>query len=154
MSLTWACENAEVDRALRVRPGVTVPLGALRWRFTHASGPGGQGVNTADSRVELSVDLAGADWLDGQRRARAIARIGPRLHGGVLTVVATTQRSQLRNREEALRRLADILRAATAPPPAPRRRTHPTRGSVEARLALKHHRARVKRARQLGDEET
>lgn len=143
-----------MDGPLQVRPGITVPAGALSWRFSHAGGPGGQGVNTADSRVELSVDVAGADWLDERRRARVLARLGPRLHGGVLTVVATTERSQLRNRQEALRRLADLLDAAAAAPPPPRRRTRPTRGSVEARLALKRHRARVKRERHAGDDET
>ena len=96
-----------------------LPARELHWRFSRSSGPGGQGVNTADSRVELSFDVAGSPTLP--HRERALDRLAGRLVGGVLTVVAAEHRSQLRNRDAARARLTAILRGALAPDPPARR---------------------------------
>ncbi|MGZ4618110.1 MAG: alternative ribosome rescue aminoacyl-tRNA hydrolase ArfB [Frankiaceae bacterium] len=132
---------------LRIRPGVEIPRQELTWRFSRSSGPGGQAVNTSDSRAELSFDLGHSPWLPDALRARALGRLRTRLHDGVLTVVADEQRSQLQNRAAAEARLVALLKAATDPPPPSRRRTRPTRASVERRLAAKRRRADVKRLR-------
>lgn len=128
-------------------PAVTVPRDELRWRFSRASGPGGQSVNTADSRVELSFDVASSAALPEHLRRRAMARLAPRLVDGVLTVTASEHRSQLQNRRAAAGRLAKLLADAIAPPPPPRRPTRPSRGAVERRLAAKRRRARTKQDR-------
>jgi ribosome-associated protein len=132
---------------LRVTRSVVVPERELRWRFSRSSGPGGQSVNTADSRVELSLDLARTTSLGPVQRARVLGRLSKRLVDGVITVTASEHRSQLRNREAALERLAAILAKALAPPPPRRRPTKPRRGAVERRLADKKRRARTKRLR-------
>ena len=137
---------------LRVTRSVIVPQGELRWRFSRSSGPGGQSVNTADSRVELSLDIASTTALGPILRTRALERLASRLADGVLTVTASEHRSQLRNREAALERLAETLRAAVAPPAPPRRPTRATRGSVERRLADKKRRARTKKLRRPDDD--
>jgi ribosome-associated protein len=130
-----------------------VPIGPdeLHWRFSRSGGPGGQSVNTTDSRVELSFDVAGSPSLPDRLRDRALARLGPRLVDGVLTIAASEYRSQHRNREAARARLADLLEAATAPPPPRRRPTAPTRGSRERRLAGKKQRGQTKAMRRRPD---
>jgi ribosome-associated protein len=141
-----------VAEDLRIRNGVVVPETELRWRFSRSSGPGGQSVNTTDSRVELSIDVAGTAALSPVLRTRALERLADRLVDGVLTVTASEQRSQLQNRRIARARLAATLRQAIAPPPRQRRATRPTRASVERRLASKRRRAETKRGRrELGD---
>ncbi|GGN54137.1 aminoacyl-tRNA hydrolase [Actinoplanes lobatus] len=130
-----------------IRPGLVIPEAELSWRFSRSSGPGGQGVNTTDSRVELSWDLAGSDLLSPGLKARAVERLAGRLVTGVLTITASEHRSQLRNREAAEARLASVVAAAVAPPPRARRATKPTRGSVERRIAEKKRRGQVKRGR-------
>jgi ribosome-associated protein len=142
----------DVGGPLRVSRSVEIPEGDLRWRFSRSSGPGGQGVNTADSRVQLSVDVAGTGALGPAQRARALERLGDRLVDGVLTVTASEERSQLRNREIARERLAAILADAIAPPPRKRRPTKPTKAAVERRLAEKKRRSRVKRLRRPDDD--
>jgi ribosome-associated protein len=130
----------------------SVPEAELSWRFSRSSGPGGQGVNTTDSRAELSYDVVRSTSLPAAVAARALQRLGPRLVDGVLTVAASEHRSQLQNREAAERRLAQLLREAVAPPPRARRPTKPTRGSVERRIAGKKQRGEIKRGRRdLGD---
>ena len=124
----------------------------MRWRFSHSSGPGGQSVNTADTRVELSVDVATTRALGPVQRKRALDRLSGRLVGGVLTVTASEQRSQLRNREAALERMAEILAEAVAPPPPSRRPTRPSRRSVERRIAAKRKRSETKRLRRADDD--
>jgi ribosome-associated protein len=104
-------------------------------------------VNTADSRVELSFDLAGSPSFPPHLRERAERRLAPRLVDGVLTLVASEHRSQLRNREAARERLAETLRAALAPDPPARRSTRPTAGSKRRRLDAKARRGAVKRLR-------
>lgn len=131
--------------------GIRIPDDELRWRFSRSSGPGGQSVNTADSRVELSLDVAGSPSLPPHLRDRAVARLGRRLVGGVITVAASEYRSQHRNREAARARLAALLAEATAPPAPPRRATKPTRGSRERRLAGKKHRGQTKAMRRRPD---
>ncbi|MGY5766321.1 alternative ribosome rescue aminoacyl-tRNA hydrolase ArfB [Brachybacterium sp. DNPG3] len=126
--------------------GLVVPGDELVERFSHASGPGGQGVNTADSRVQLSLDLGTTSALDEAQRARALAALAPRLAGTVLTVASAEQRAQRRNRIAARERLAEMLREAVAPP-VPRRPTKPTRGSQRRRLAAKKQRGETKRNR-------
>ncbi len=132
---------------LPVTGSLVVPAAALAWRFSRSSGPGGQGVNTADSRVELSVAPLQLPGLSDVQRDRFAARLAGRLVDGVLTVVASEHRQQLRNRQAARERLAAVLRAALAPPPAARRRTKPTRGSQERRIAAKKRRGELKRRR-------
>ncbi len=129
---------------LVVRPGLVLADADLGWRFSRSSGPGGQSVNTSDSRVELSYDVR---LLREPWRARALERLAPRLRDGVLTVTASEQRSQLQNRGAAQDRLLEVLRTATAPPPRPRRPTRPRHGAVERRLESKAHRGRTKRLR-------
>jgi len=129
---------------LRVTRSVVIPERELTWRFSHSSGPGGQSVNTADSRVELSLDVARTSALGPVQRARALERLSRRLVDGVR---ASDRRSQLRNREAALERMAKILAGALAPPPPRRRPTRPSRGSVERRLADKKRRSRTKQLR-------
>jgi ribosome-associated protein len=136
---------------LEVTAGVVVPGSALGWRFSRSSGPGGQGVNTADSRVELSVAPLELPGLTDTQRARLAGRLGPRLVDGVLTIVASEHRQQLRNRQAARDRLAAVLRAALAPPPPARRRTRPSRASQERRIEAKKRRGELKRSRRRWD---
>ena len=138
---------------LVIRPGLQIPAGELQWRFSRSSGPGGQSVNTSDSRVSLSFDLARSPSVRDNLRHRALGRLAPRLVDGVLTVHAEAERSQHLNRLAAERRLAEILRAATDPPPRPRRPTRPTKASRERRLRSKQLRGQVKRLRRTGGEE-
>jgi ribosome-associated protein len=137
---------------LRVTRSVRVPENELRWRFSRSSGPGGRSVNTADSRVQLSLDLTTTTALGPVQRTRALARLAARLVDGVLTVTAQEERSQLRNREVALERLAEILAGAIAPPPRRRRPTKPSKRAVERRIAAKKRRAKIKRLRRVDEE--
>jgi ribosome-associated protein len=132
--------------------GITIPPDELSWRFSRSQGPGGQSVNTTDSQAELSFDLAGSAALPPVLRQRALAALGDRLSGGVITIAASEYRSQLRNREAAAARLSALLAEATAPPPKPRRPTRPTRASAERRLAEKQRRSQVKRLRRADDD--
>src|SRR5437868_10995132 len=122
---------------LVVSSRVTVPASELRWRFSRSSGPGGQGVNTTDSRAEVSFDVATSPSIPPFLRDRALTRLSDRLVDGVLVVAASEHRSQLRNREAAAARLAAILRGALAPPARTRRPTVPSHGAVERRLTDK-----------------
>jgi len=130
-----------------------VPEAELRWRFSRASGPGGQGVNTTDSRVELIFDVAASTAFTPAQRDRILQRLSGRLVDGSLTVVAAEHRSQLRNREAARARLAAILRQALAADPPTRRPTRPSRAARERRLTDKRRRSEVKRFRGSGDDE-
>jgi ribosome-associated protein len=138
---------------LRVTRSVVVPARELKWRFSRSSGPGGQSVNKTDSRVELSLDLRMTSALGPIQRARAMERLAGRLADGMLTVTASEHRTQVRNREAALERLAETLAAAIAPPPPRRRPTRATRGSVERRLADKKRKAKTKRLRRATDDD-
>ncbi|HEV7209207.1 MAG TPA: alternative ribosome rescue aminoacyl-tRNA hydrolase ArfB [Mycobacteriales bacterium] len=132
---------------LTVSPRLTVPAAELSWRFSRSSGPGGQGVNTTDSRVELVFDVASSPTLPPWLRDRAIRRLAGRLVDGRLVIVASEHRSQLRNREAARARLAALLTDAIAPPAPRRRPTKPSRGATERRVSAKKRRSEVKRLR-------
>ena len=138
--------DATVNGPLTFR-GVEVPDQELAWRFSRSGGPGGQSVNTADSRVELSLDVGRSPAIPDRLRERLLARLSHRLVDGVLTVAASEYRSQHRNRQAARARLAELLTEASAPPPPRRRPTRPTRGSKERRLAGKKRRSQTKQLR-------
>jgi len=129
-------------------PGISIPAAELGWRFSRSSGPGGQNVNSTDTRVELIFDLAASTALPATLKARAIGRLTDRLVEGCIVIAASEHRSQWQNRVAAQRRLVNLLQEAIAPPAPPRRRTKPTRGSVERRLAAKKQRSAIKGKRQ------
>jgi ribosome-associated protein len=132
---------------LRVNGWLLIPGSELHERFSRSSGPGGQSVNTSDSRVELSFDVQRSSALPEWVRARMTERLAGRLVDGVLTVTASEERSQLANRQGARARMAALLRDAAAPPQRPRVPTRPSRGANERRLEAKHNRSAIKRAR-------
>ncbi|MCT0212409.1 aminoacyl-tRNA hydrolase [Synechococcus sp. CS-1324] len=132
---------------LAITAALTIPATELGWRFSRAGGPGGQGVNTTDSRVELVFPLATSPSLPPLLRERALRRLGGTLVDGAVVIVAAEHRSQWLNRQAALRRLKALLAEAIAPPPPPRRPTRPTGGSVQRRLAAKRRRAQAKQQR-------
>jgi ribosome-associated protein len=129
---------------LRVTPAVLIPASELGWRFSRSSGPGGQNVNSTDSRVELVFDVAESVALSPVLKARVLRRLEAKLVDGVVVIAASEHRSQWQNRVAAQRRLVDLLQEALQPPSPPRRRTKPTRGSVERRLAAKKQRSAIK----------
>ncbi len=131
--------------------GIVLGPDEFSWRFSRSSGPGGQSVNTTDSRVELSFDLATSAALGPVLTERALHALADRLVDGVVTVTASEHRSQLRNREAALHRMAALLTAATAPPASARRPTRPGRAARERRLAAKKRRGEIKRGRRADD---
>lgn len=132
---------------LEVAPDLTVPASELQWRFSRSSGPGGQHVNTSDSRVQLSWNVADSAVLTDVHRERILRALERSLVSGVITVTVSQERSQLRNREIALERLRALVGAALAPPGAPRRPTRPTRGSGRRHRAAKEQRSATKQQR-------
>ncbi|MEU7718195.1 alternative ribosome rescue aminoacyl-tRNA hydrolase ArfB [Streptomyces tibetensis] len=130
-----------------IRGSVSLPEAELMWRFSRSSGPGGQHVNTSDSKVELSFDLAKTEALPAVWKQRALERLAGRLVDGVVTVRSSEHRSQWRNREAAAVRLAALLAEATAPPPKPRKPTRIPRGINERRLREKKQRSETKQGR-------
>ncbi|GAA1403053.1 alternative ribosome rescue aminoacyl-tRNA hydrolase ArfB [Catellatospora coxensis] len=136
-----------VAEDLRITDRVVIPDSELRERFSRSSGPGGQGVNTSDSRVELSYDVERSHAIPDELRDRVLDRLGHRLTGGVLTIAASEHRAQLANREAARERLATLLREALAPPPPPRRPTKMSKGAKQRRLQAKKHRSAIKQLR-------
>lgn len=128
--------------------GLTIPAAELDWRFSRSSGPGGQHVNTSDSRVQLSWNIADSAVLSDSQRAQLLSRLGRRLTAGRVTVTVSAQRSQLRNRETALENLGELVRDALAPPAPLRRATRPTKGSARRHLAGKKRRSETKQQRQ------
>jgi ribosome-associated protein len=138
------------SEGLRIGRSVVVPERELAERFSRASGPGGQGVNTTDSRVELSFDVARSPSLPAATRERMLARLEGRLVDGVVTVVASEHRAQLANRRTARERLAELLTAAAAPPPRKRRPTKPSRAANQRRLDAKKRRSQTKQGRRGG----
>jgi ribosome-associated protein len=129
--------------------GLTIPEAELVERFSRSPGPGGQSVNTTDSRVELEWDVAASAALTDAQRTRLLSQ----LPTSVIRVVATEHRSQHRNRTAARERLAQRVREGLAPPPPRRRPTKPTRGSQQRRLDAKKQRGETKalRGRVSGD---
>lgn len=132
---------------LEVTPALTIRAAELGWRFSRSSGPGGQHVNTSDSRVQLTWDISRSEALTDDQRTRLLDRLARRLVDGSVTVTASQERSQLRNRELALAALAALVRDALAPPGPRRRATRPTRGSARRHLAAKQQRSETKQQR-------
>lgn len=129
-----------------------VPDSEIRWRFSRSSGPGGQSVNTTDSRVELVFDLARTKALPPALVERALARLGDRVVEGTVVIAASEFRSQLRNREAAAERLGELLRRAIAAPPPPRKARKPSKGAKRRRLEDKRRRSSVKKLRRSTDD--
>jgi len=127
---------------LEIRTGLSIPAVELVERFSRSSGPGGQSVNTTDSRVELEYDVLTSTALTDAQRARVVGRVG-----SPVLIVASEQRSQHRNRVAARERLAARLRDALLPAPPPRRATRPTKGSQRRRLEAKKQRGSTKALR-------
>ncbi|MEX0427864.1 alternative ribosome rescue aminoacyl-tRNA hydrolase ArfB [Nocardioides sp. DS6] len=122
--------------------GHVIPDADLTWRFSRSSGPGGQHVNTADTRVQLSFDLAGSDAFPDALKQRLLARLGDRV-----VIDASEHRSQLRNRRAAEDRLVAVLQEAMRPPAAPRIPTKPSKGSRQRRIHQKKRHGEIKRLR-------
>ena len=132
---------------IKLRRGVSVPEAELEMRAARSSGPGGQSVNTTDSKVELRWDVAATSALNDTQRARVTDRLGSRMTAaGVLILTGSEHKSQHRNREAVLARFRALVGDALEPPKQ-RRRTRPTRGSKERRLKAKKHRGEVKKLR-------
>ena len=133
---------------LEVSAALSIPDSELRWKFSRSSGPGGQHVNTSDSRVQLTWSVVESGVLSDEQRDLLLTKLGRRLVNGAITVTVSTQRSQWRNRETALVTLAVLVREALAPPGPLRRATRPTRGSARRHLAAKKRRSETKQQRQ------
>jgi len=130
-----------------VRGSIVIPQAEITWRFSRSSGPGGQSVNTTDSKAQLVFDLANTASLSAHLKTRALERLSATLVDGCIVITASEQRSQLQNRRAAERRLAEVLAAAIAPPPRKRRPTKPSRASVNRRIEQKKSRGQTKRLR-------
>jgi ribosome-associated protein len=126
---------------------MVIPSAELQWRFSRASGPGGQGVNTTDSRVELVWDLDASSVLGPFRKVLLKERLGSKIANGCLRVVVAEERSQWQNRQKALHRMGELLREGLQPPPRSRKATRPGRGAVKRRLDTKKKRGDLKRQR-------
>ncbi len=131
---------------LRITASLSIPLAEITLRASRSSGPGGQHANVTASRIEASFDVTASCFLSTTQRERVLARIGPRV-----VAVAQDERSQARNRELALQRLAERLADALAVPRS-RRATRPTKASRERRLADKRRDAERKRERRKPEE--
>src|SRR5688500_13194410 len=130
---------------LHIRPGIAIPLHEIELRTSRSSGPGGQHANVTASRVEAVFDVGASETLDDAQKARITARCGPRV-----TASAQDTRSQLRNRELALARLAERLDHALHVR-RPRTPTRPTKGSQRRRVEAKKRRGDIKRDRRKPD---
>ncbi|AWK75817.1 aminoacyl-tRNA hydrolase [Rhodococcus oxybenzonivorans] len=142
-----ALPGSDVTDDLEITRSLIVPAAELQWRFSRSGGPGGQGVNTTDSRVELSIDVRALSILTAGQYERLQVGLGHRLVDGVVTVTASDTRSQLRNRRAARARMSALLRAALLSEPRRRRPTTATKGSHRRRLEAKKQRGHVKNLR-------
>jgi ribosome-associated protein len=137
-----------VAEVVRITPEIEIPVEELEFRTSRSSGPGGQGVNTTDSRVELRFDLAGSPSIPPEAKERAMRRLASRVDtAGRLRLVAQNQRSQLANRRDATERFAAMLASAVAVPRT-RRATRPSAAATARRVESKRRRASTKRLRQ------
>lgn len=130
-----------------VRGSIVIPQSELMWRFSRSSGPGGQSVNTTDSKAQLVFDLANTPSLSPHLRARALERLAATLTNGCIVITASEQRSQLQNRKAAERRLGETLKQSISPPPRKRRPTKPSMAATERRIKEKKSRSQTKRLR-------
>jgi ribosome-associated protein len=132
---------------VRITPEIEIPVEELEFRTSRSSGPGGQGVNTTDSRVELRFDLAGSPSIPPEAKERAMRRLASRVDSaGRLRLVAQNQRSQLANRRDATERFAAMLASALAAPRT-RRPTRPGAAATTRRMEAKRRRGTTKRLR-------
>lgn len=131
---------------LEISPSLTIPAAELNWRFSRSSGPGGQHVNTTDSRAELMWNVTGSATLTDEQRSLLLKRLGRKLVGSTITVTASEERSQLRNREIAMAKLADLIKAGLVPESV-RRASKPTRGSARRHRVAKELRSATKQQR-------
>ena len=127
------------ERGLKVNERLTIPENELTWQFTRSGGPGGQHANTSDTRVDVRYDLVASTVLSDRQRSRLVEQFGDEAR-----VIVDRHRSQWKNRVEARSQLAGRIRAALAPPKAPRRATRPTRGSKRRRLEAKRQQSEKK----------
>lgn len=140
-------QNLEVPPGPGLPSGATIPAGELVERFSRSPGPGGQSVNTADSRVELLFAPGTSTAFTDAQRARLLRNLAGVLTHGHVSVTASEHRSQLRNRVAARERLVTLLREALVPPPPPRRPTKPSRASQRRRVEAKKQLGRTKALR-------
>ena len=133
---------------LTINSNLVIPSKELKWQFSRSSGPGGQGINTTDSRVELVFDINLSSVIGPFHKQRLLQQLESRCINGCLHVVAAEERSQYQNRQLALARLVDLLREGLKPPPQSRKATKPTRASKKRRIAAKKHRSALKQRRQ------
>jgi ribosome-associated protein len=137
-----------VDKRLYINDKIMIEPWELVEQFIHSAGPGGQNVNKVATSVQLRFDLLNSPSVPQHIKNRAKSIAGRRINKeGVIVLEASKHRSQERNREDARKRLADLLKEACKPPPPPRRKTKPTRGSIERRLKEKSNRSGVKKMR-------
>lgn len=140
-----------VRDGIQVSPDLEIPRSELDYRATRAGGPGGQHVNKTSSRIELTWNVESSRAITEEQRSRLRDKLGGRMDaGGSIRIVASDSRSQSQNREEADRRLAELVRRALIVPKK-RRKTRPTRSSVEARLRSKREASEKKRERRRQD---
>ena len=133
---------------LTVNSNLIIPSTELKWRFSKSSGPGGQGVNKTDSRVELVFDIYRSSVIGLFHKKRLLERLENRCVNGCLNIIASEERSQYQNRKLAMARLADLLQEGLKPPPKARKATKPTRASQKRRVTAKKHRGALKQTRQ------
>ncbi len=127
---------------------LTIPSKELKWRFSRSSGPGGQGINTTDSRVELIYDIKRSSSIGPIHKQRLLKQLESRCIKGCLVIVASEERSQYQNRQLALTRLAGLLRKGLRKSPQPRKATKPTRAAQIRRIQTKKRRGALKKKRQ------
>ncbi len=133
---------------LTINSRLVIPSKELKWRFSKSSGPGGQGVNKTDSRVELVFDINHSSVFGPFHKKRLIERLKSRCVNGCLNIVMSKERSQYQNRQLAMAHLADLLQEGLKPPPKARKATKPTRASQKRRVTAKKHRGALKQTRQ------
>jgi ribosome-associated protein len=135
------------EGVLAVNDSLWIPRAELVYRATRSGGPGGQHVNTSSTRIELAWNVGASPSLDDEQRARILEKLANRINSeGVLLLSSSEHRSQLKNKEAATARLAELVREALVVPKS-RRKTRPSRASREERLRSKQHRSSVKRLR-------